>query len=319
MSGNDKIGFDLGLLLKDLRLQKGINQDELANIVGYSIRQIQRFESDNPKMTRESIKILSEFYNVDLNNYIKLSDSFLNQDDYNKFFNLRKLIEYSEYDKMQIAYDTLKNDESFQDGEKLQLVLYCKAVLLSRVNNNYVESNELCYQALSIFNYDNYIEVLRRDLLTEISYPVLALIRYNLIKLDMEKSSNTLTTAMYKHFKDIVFGKPFPLKADMQKLQTYYIASIYNLSNMFYNHNKHISALITINKSIELSNQFGVLSFVPYLYRLKFKIYYMMDDIENSKKFFSTFKNMCEITNHLKYYDEVIVKTRIKYPLLFSK
>ncbi len=314
--GHKNSDFNLGILLRDLRLQKGISQSELADSIGYSIRQIQRFESENYKITQEGITILSNFYNVDLNYFIKISDSFKDYDDYNKFVNLRKLIENSKYDKMQIIYNLLIHDKGFKEGEKLQLVLYCKAALLSRLDNNYSESNKVCLEALAVFDYLNYIELLKHDILTDTSYPVLALIRYNFIKLQDEKASNTLTIAMYNHFKNFVFNRSIPLKNDMHNMKKYYIASTYNLASMFYKHNHYLRALILVDKSIDLSNEFGILNLVPHLYKLKFKIYYMMADFEKSLKFYSIFINLCEITDNLEYLNRTKKIVESRYPLL---
>ncbi len=319
MSGIKKYDFNLGVFLKNLRLQKGISQDELAKNIGYSVRQIQRFESDNPKITQEGIAVLSDFYNIDISIYQKISKSFASLDDYNKFIHLRKSIENGRYEEMKIEYELLKDDEAFQDGEKLQLVLYCKATLLSRVDENYIESNEVCYKALDLFNYHNYIEILKHSILTEISYPILAQIRYNLIKLGEEKQSNILSVEMYKHFKNLVFKQSVPVKYDMYYMQKYYIASTYNLSSMYYKHNNYIRALIIVRQSIKLSNDFGFLNFIHYLYKLKFKIYYMMEDFDNSKKSYLIFKNICEITGNLDYLNETTEKAKTKLPLLFTQ
>ncbi len=58
MSGNMTICD----LIREFREVRGLKQLIVANKVGYSIRQLQRFESEPTSLSKEALQKLSEFY-----------------------------------------------------------------------------------------------------------------------------------------------------------------------------------------------------------------------------------------------------------------
>ena len=53
----------VGLSIKTLRLKNHLTQDELANNIGYSVRNIRRIETDGPSSI-DVVNAFAEYYNV---------------------------------------------------------------------------------------------------------------------------------------------------------------------------------------------------------------------------------------------------------------
>ncbi len=306
-------------LLLQLRNLRGITQQELADLVGYSRRQIARIEAGEIVMSKEAANTLSKFYKIDIDHYMNLNNSFESISSYDEFVNLNNLIAKRDIDGIKETVLRLDNHPEFQKGEKLQLILYCKAILLSVVEKDYVSSNKLIFKALNEFNYNNYVTALRNEILNETSYPLLFAIGYNYTELELHALAKEVNFELYNHFENNVLNNTIPVKSDMFAMKKYYITAINNLANMHFLANDYDEALILVNKGIQKSAEFNISAILYALTQLKFEIYYMLNDIENAKKHFDVFEAICETTGFIDYFNKNIEKIYNKYSLLFDK
>ncbi len=319
MSHNENLNISLGQLVRQLRQLKGISQQTLATELGYSRRQIGRIEAGEVELARELTNLLSNYFNVDIEQYISISKTFSNSGNYIDYVNLRKAIEHLDLDNISEYHKKLINIDEYNVGENLQLLLYAEGMLLSYRENNFIESNFCCFKALDTYKYNDYITLLKSTILTEMSYPILFLMQYNYDMLGEHDIVLELAIELVNHFESLVFNNLVPIKKDMYFMRKYYIISLNNLSHVYFVSNIYSKALEYIDRSISLSNEYGISIVMYYLYRLKFEIYYMMNDIEKSKEFYIVFKNACMFTSKMNYFNDIQVELKSKYPLLFDE
>ncbi len=305
-------------LLVQLRNLRGITQQELANSVGYSRRQIARIEAGEIEISRDAANTLSKFYKIDINHYINLKSSFNTLSSYDEFINLRNLIDKRDLKGIKENSLRLSNNPEFQTGEKLQLILYCKALILSITKKKYIDSNKLAFQGLSEFNYNNYISALRNEILNETSYQLLFVIGYNYTSLKEFKLAKEINFELYYHFENNIFNNAIPLKSDMYEMKKYYITAINNMANMYFLSSEYNESLALVDKGIEKSVEYNISAILYVLIQLKFEIYYMMDDMENAIKYYNSFESICEITGFIGYFNNIHDELREKYHLLFD-
>ncbi len=316
--GGITINKEICKLLIQLRNLRGITQQELADQVGYSRRQIARIESGEIEISKDAAVTLSSFYKIDISHYLDVNSSFKSVSSYEEFINLRMLIEKQDIDGMISSYTRLENDKEFQTGEKLQVVLYAKALIKSVVEKNYVESNRLCFTALAELGYTDYVKSLRTEILNDMSYPVLFNIGFNYSKLKQHDLLEEITLEIYDHFENTVFHNPIPLRSDMYNMKKYYIISMNNLADMHSIAQEYEAALALVEKGIQKSADFSISAVLYALTQLRFKIYYMLNDIESAKKYYKTFQIICETTGFIDYFNNFKSVVEEKYRLLLN-
>ncbi len=305
-------------LIRNLRKLKGMTQRQLSDEIGYSVTQIRRIEAGTKEISKEVMKLLSGVFNVDLHQYIYLSNSFESIEVYENYTHLRKLVETTDYSSIQENCAKIRDFYENLEGDLLELVLHSEAILQTHVEKNYFKSIKLCFDALDVFNYRDYIRCLNNGLLNEMSYPLLFLLGYNYSMIGEVDLSNEISSALYFHFKNIVFKSSLPIKSDMYHMKKYYIIVTNNLADQYYNNENYTNSLELINQAISLSNKFSIHIHMFYLLELKFRNLYMLGDIENSKKFFRFFHSTCEISDNLEYFNGIIDELKLNHSLLFD-
>lgn len=64
----------LGIRLKELRLEKGLRQTDIATLLSVSLRQVQRYENDESDMSISTAVTLSEYFGVSIDYLTGRSD-----------------------------------------------------------------------------------------------------------------------------------------------------------------------------------------------------------------------------------------------------
>ncbi len=298
MSHNNDNVISLGQLIKKLRIMKDMTQEELANDIGYSRRQIGRIESGELEISRELTTHLSKYFNIDLEEYIAVSRQFARYDSYEEYINFRKALQETDLKSIRKYRDRLIDNDEYKDGEKLQIIKYAECKLLAYESKDYIESNKKCFDALSVLGCSDYVKALRENILNEMSYATLFLLQYNYDQLGEIDILNELSIELVTHFENFVFKNPIPVKRDMYNLKKYYITALNNLAHTYLRLGKYTEALEYVNKSMDKSNDFGISIMLYATTHIKFEIYYLMGDIENSKEAYEIYVNTCKLTNH---------------------
>ncbi len=314
---NHKYEIELHELIKRLRVSKGLTQKQLAEQLGYSVRQFIRIESGDVEVSKEAVELLSNAFNIDIHQYTSISSKFKTMECYEEYINLRNAVESLDIETVKDSCERLKNNPEFQDGEKLQLILYGEGLVIAHTQKNYNKSIEICFKALDVFGYTEYIKSLRNGILNEMSYPLLFMLSYNYSHLNKFQLSYELNFVLYNHLKLFVFENPIPVKNDMYHMKKYYIAATNNLAHAYYDKKNYDKALEFIDEAIILSNKFNISVVTHYLMQTKLEIYYEMGDIENAKKFYKIFKYTCVINGKNDYLDGIMEELKSKCSLIF--
>ncbi len=313
-----KRDFDICSLLRELRNKREISQSELGTLIKYSVRQIQRFESDPNSLSGDAIKRLSDFYNHDLSKYIDVSYTFSNVSEYKKYEKLYMLIEDNKYDAIKEVCNELKSTHCLDNSNIRQLVNYCDALLLSKVNCNYKESITICFKLLTELNNYDYSKSLEEGVLSEISYLVLFLMVFNYTQLEEEKIYSDLVTQLHEHFDKLLNQNTIPVKNNMYSIYKHYTASLNNMANIHLFNKDYDKAMFMIDKAIDFANTNRVTTLLPYFIVTKSEIYFLTNDIVSARKYFNHFESVCDLRDMNNYYNFVKLSLEKEYPLLFE-
>lgn len=61
----------IGLKLRDLRLQRGVNQVATGDALGVTFQQIQKYENGTNKISAASLKVLADLFNVPVTEFFE--------------------------------------------------------------------------------------------------------------------------------------------------------------------------------------------------------------------------------------------------------
>lgn len=56
----------LGIRLKELRVERGLYQSDIAELLSVSLRQVQRYEKDQSDMSLSTAIFLADYFNVSI-------------------------------------------------------------------------------------------------------------------------------------------------------------------------------------------------------------------------------------------------------------
>ncbi len=307
----------VGDLLKFLRNKKGITQSFLAQELGYTVRQVRRYENNELELSISAIEILSNYYNIDLFNYISVIKKYGSIEVFDEYTSFRKIIESQDFKLIREKRNLLSNDPKFQSDNKLQLIHYSSAILLSYEEKKFKKSLEICHKGLKVSDNLDYINNLETQVLSEMDYPLLFLIGYNYLQLEETDLYYKLTLALYEHFNKFVFNNNTISNFDLTYMKKYHLAATNNLAYLYFGLELYDKSLQKINEGISLSNTYKISIVISYLLHTKLQCLYMLKNYEESKSCYKLFKDTCEINGLISYFDAVYDGLKNKYPLLF--
>ncbi len=173
MSYSENSVDTVGSILKLLRNKRGITQATLAKNIGYTPRQIRRYENDEFELSISAIEIFSNYYNVDLFNYIVIIRKYGSIREFDEYSNFRKIIENQDFKQIRSRYNVLLRCSNFNSINMLQLMHYSHSILLSNEEKKYSDSIEECFKGLKVTNSLDYLTSLKNSVLSEMTYPLL--------------------------------------------------------------------------------------------------------------------------------------------------
>ncbi len=305
-------------ILIEFRKEKGLTQQELANNVNYSIRQIKRSESMSSVVSADFIKALSDYYNVNLEEIIYILVKFGSIDAYNKYEKIRKYIENRNMKKIKVNANIARNMEEFAKGICRKLICYCDALLYVTENGDYNKSNNSCFDGLSVSNIVECLELLRTRVLDEMDYPLVFQVAHNCKFNGNIEFFHEITKELNSNLEQQFSVGKFSVVSRDYYIVKYYILSIYDMSYSAYKLDSYEKSLMYIVKAIDITHEFRNYTLTPFLYELKFRIHYNLGNISEAKKSLVLFENSCTIFGMSDYFKSNIQKISKKYCKLFE-
>ncbi len=306
-----------GILLRELRESRGFTREQLAQNI-CTPKQIYRIEKGEYEPSLYLLNKLSLKFNMDLNEY------------YKRYFSNRSILAYEGIDRINKALDAndihqvsnlvnkYKDNKDFKQGENLQHIYYGQALCAALLNKDYNLSLEYCMRGIYIENPDFNINSISECTFSNVGIALINCISKNYFAMNQpEVGINILKNLLYvlEHY---ILNSPYPIYKCTEFTKKIYQNIIYNLCIYLFDIDDKISALSYANKGIEFSKNENNIKFLPELLFVKFKLLYHLDNIAESKKYYTYAKNLLEITGQdakILHLEETVVKD---YPKLLE-
>ncbi len=308
---------NIGETIKYLRTRNSLTQSQLGEKVKYSREQIARIESGHSKPSPNLLLELSKIFNFNLVSLLQIYNDFTSIEAYEGYRHLRIAIDNKDLKKIEYFSKELCTLEDFSKGEPLQLIMYCNALILAYSKHDYEGSINACLTALEVIYKENYSDLLISEHLTDTSYSILFLLCNNYHAIGSIDFYKELAEAILFNFQNIIFTEKLSIYDHSYNTQRRYLIAINNMAQVFFELSDYQESLTLIDKGIELSNEFDILTQLPYFVFLKVECMYKLEKISNAQEQYIIFKSLCVITKNSRYikeYAENMIKDN--YPLL---
>ena len=290
-----------GEFLKYARGFYNISQAELANDI-CSTRQLIRIENGEYNPSIYILHKLSNKLNMDLQEYYRIhfsTGSFLAYTYKNEFDNL--LIS-KDYDDLGQLIKKIEDMGEFQEGENLQYVLYGKAVCSSKLDRDYVLSNNFCFKGLSIEDPEFDLASIKDKIYSNVGLTMINLManNYNILK-EKEKGFK-IYEDLFTILENYITTMPFSMYQSLDFHKKLYQSTTHNLGVIFEKQGEYEKALDYINKGINLSLKENFMRFLPELLRQKSRL---LLKIKNHKESYETYGICLSLFKLTRNIDEI--------------
>ncbi len=314
---NNIVNNNLGSIIKNLRIELGISQQQLADNTTYSRDYISKIELGKRYPPEDLIISLSTCLNIDL---LTLSKKINNYKNFNHYLASNKLISCIETQDLEQIKHLLLSDNIYAEfiyGEPLIIKNYCLMLVLFHIDKNFDKCLSLAQSTLDISLSD--ITNYNFKVTSNYYYYSILLVLCSLIKLN---GDYTLLLNFEKNFISFLDKNYFSNIISIHSVD-YYFKKLYtvllnNLADTYFNILEFDNALTFCNIGIEKCNFLNIISTLPMLLKLKTEILYSSNNITEAKATYSDFHSICNITNNLKYFENTSSLFRNNYPLIVN-
>ncbi len=302
--------FEINNLIKQLRMEYGYSQQELADLIHCSPQHISRLEKGHRELTDDLISSLSQVFNVDFFHLKSKLERFHSIADYTDFYILRQCIENEDIAGIVAKINELDaSPKRFNSGEPLLLKYYCEALILSYQNKEYEKSLELCYFALNCSEED-LLSFVGNSPKVSTYYSIILLVLFNYYHLGKIDIALKISEQTLQHFKLLQNSNYFKFINQEYLFSKAYISILNNSGYLYLENKDYNSALDIANLGLENCNKYNILKFLSSLYELKFECLYHLKRYSEASNSYQDFKAICRITNNYSYFESSDVKYR---------
>lgn len=309
-----------GELVKYIRTVNKITTIQLAGMCNVSQRHIQRIESsDTLNVSIHTVHALSNALNVNLVEYSSILSDFTSLDEYKIYTEIRYEIENRNINNLAILLNKIDFNELNEETFTLytQVIYYANAMVLVHIKKDLKTALSYCYKAINTneikFNPDN----INKYITNEISYALLGQIEYLNFSLNNTSISTKIATSLIEFIELKYYNEKIPIIAIPKIPFRTYITMLNNKADILFEKNNYLDALNLCNKAIDTLKDARSTYIKHALLFLQCKIYYQLNDIENSQKLLNKSVNLCIIDDNYSFINNTIKpKVESKYPLL---
>ncbi len=295
--------IEINNLVKQLRIEYGYSQKDLATLIHCSPQHISRLEKGHREVTDELISSLSKVFNVDFFHLKSKLERFNSIADYTDFYFLRQCIEKEDFVGIEEKIHELDAcPNRFNYGDPLLLKQYCKALILSIQHKEYIQSTELCYFALNCSEED-LLSFVGNSPKISTYYSIAFLLLFNYYHVGKIDTALKISEQLLKHFRQMQNNSYFSFVNQEYFFNKAYI-SILNNSGYLQLENKEYSIALDIaNLALDTCNKLNQLKYLSSLYDLKFECLYNLERFSEAKDVYKDFISICRITDNLTYFE----------------
>lgn len=307
----------IGSLIKTLRVEKKLSQEELATLCGYSRSVISMVECDNREPTEELYHLLSSILDFD---FISLSNKIHNFHNLEHYLLAMELINLIDLDDDNKIASLLSNDiivNEFNYGEPLLIKQYCHLLVLLYLENDIDTALTNCCEILEI-DINNLSNFTPKINMPNQYYSIIVALTFCFYKQNNLELCLLLNKILIDFLEKTYFNNNINFYALDFYYKKLYITSLNNQADILHNSNNNNLALETCNKAIFKCHTLNILNILPMLLKLKVDILCTLNDIINAKETYIDFKSICRLTNNLAYFDTSSQVFKTNYPSLFA-
>ncbi len=316
----------VGEVVRTLRERNQWNQQTLGDLCGCSLMTIHRIENNETRISPYMESKLNTIFNVNIYKYNEIIEKYNDFETYDKYCKFKNLILLYDFEGANKLYLEYKDLDSFQSGEpailiKLAQILKEMKVEKSERKQNDHEIMEIAYEALGISSNEELQLMLNQGVHSVPIYVLINIISMLEYNLGNREEEIAIQRALYKHFNTFIFdNENYPsIYAQDYNLIRLYLAYTVNLGNNLYFRGEYLEASKLASVAIEKANSFETTHALISAYSLKFQSLYSLGEIEESRKCYNTFNDLCQSLNKDFLSESQREGIRTEFPLLFEE
>ncbi|HHT98161.1 MAG TPA: helix-turn-helix transcriptional regulator [Clostridiales bacterium] len=290
---------NFGELIKTLRIDNSFTQIDLANLTGYSIKQISRIEKGRNIPSIEFLHKLSHAFNIDLNQYFKVFYNYCSIDALEQFNELNSALQANDIHLIKSVYLKYENHRNFQFGEHLQAIYYCKAICQYTLNKDYSLSIQTCIEGLKVEHKNFSLDKIKTYIFSNTSYSILNILSCNYLAIKENKIAQEILMDLCTNLELHIINTDYPLYNPSDYHKKIYQASLHNISNLYIEHNDFQEAYNYADKGINFSIENNLLRFLPNTYYIKFKASYYLERYDEAYELYNHTIMLYKTTNQM--------------------
>ncbi len=311
-----KINF--GKIIKNSRVKVGLNQRELAELLKCSTVQISRMENDDTGISSGKLIELSYLLKFNFLKLYKHTSHFKSYLDYEAYFTLDKAMISTDVELIKSTLDYFNIVKNFNYGEPEIFKFYALAVVYSYSDVD--KSMEYALKGLKIreFTFDNISVLLSDSLIEDSSLAILSVIFKNLFFMGKNDKAFELSKILFNHYNSVLFSKHNHFLRQTFFLKRQFIIVLNNYAHMNKLLENYKYSIEICDFAIRKCNEFNILNLLRFIYTLLMENYYLLDDINNAKKFYNFIYVYSTTTVSYDYYEKVTNNVKENYPKILE-
>lgn len=278
----------IGEVISYLRKKHNLTQQQLADKI-CSREYLCKLEKGAFFPTIYTIDLLSKKLNENIYEFYQEIERHNDMETHLKIQQINELISTGGDNDLEIRklIEEYENLPTFKTGESLQFIYYSKAICSYYLDKNYTEAIDFSYKGLCVYKKDFKLENWTEYIYTNVELTLINLIASSYCHCDDSDTGLSMYYEMLKYLEKYLSRPLYDLHSTGHFYINLYTNVAYNTSNNLFSKSEYVEALKIVDNAINISIRTKYMNVYPSLLKNKFMILYMLQDYENSKKYYN--------------------------------
>ncbi len=278
----------IGEVISYLRKKHNLTQQHLADKI-CSREYLCKLEKGAFFPTIYTIDLLSKKLNENIYEFYQEIERHNDMETHLKIQQINELISTGGDNDLEIRklIEEYENLPTFKTGESLQFIYYSKAICSYYLDKNYTEAIDFSYKGLCVYKKDFKLENWTEYIYTNVELTLINLIASSYCRCDDSDTGLSMYYEMLKYLEKYLSRPLYDLHSTGHFYINLYTNVAYNTSNNLFSKSEYVEALKIVDNAINISIRTKYMNVYPSLLKNKFMILYMLQDYENSKKYYN--------------------------------
>ncbi|HBB28039.1 MAG TPA: hypothetical protein DC000_02105 [Clostridiales bacterium] len=278
----------IGEVISYLRKKHNLTQQQLADKI-CSREYLCKLEKGAFFPTIYTIDLLSKKLNENIYEFYQEIERHNDMETHLKIQQINELISTGGDNDLEIRklIEEYENLPTFKTGESLQFIYYSKAICSYYLDKNYTEAIDFSYKGLCVYKKDFKLENWTEYIYTNVELTLINLIASSYCRCDDSDTGLSMYYEMLKYLEKYLSRPLYDLHSTGHFYINLYTNVAYNTSNNLFSKSEYVEALKIVDNAINISIRTKYMNVYPSLLKNKFMILYMLQDYENSKKYYN--------------------------------